>query len=558
MSHCSRVDHPDRSIRFAWILVAMAMLGLVRPPTHAQAADSSEELKPDRVYQRDAAGQATISLIVDGKTLDALALQARIFNEAGQSLSGVTIAGGKIVGVPTGGPYTIVWKSGEGGETRSIKPVFVGDLWVLAGQSNMEGYGDLKDLAQPHPRVMLLGMDGAWTQAREPLHWLVDSPDPVHSGDPRTRAERSKQQRENRAKGSGLGLTFAATLAQGADVPIGLIACAHGGTSLAQWSPDLKNKGGDSLYGSMIRQVGLAGGKVKGVLWYQGESDAFNADSAKNYSSNLDRMIQAIRGDFGQTDLPFYHVQIGRFVSEQNVVDGWNQVRESQRLLPSRLKNTQVVSVMDLELDDPIHVGTHGLKRAGRRLAQVVAHDLYGKPNGTSPNLESVTKGTDNTLRARFKGVNTMTRSVSPDPYYFAGARFQVEVRERDSRPGGTNSTARVRERDGLGGEAKKVTLAEVRGSGRPPQETRLEGLHPPRHISGFSIRDKDGKEITRIYEAMVDPSALDTVVLKLSAAPPAGSRLWYGYGLDPYCNLTDALDMAVPAFGPVLLDDLK
>jgi sialate O-acetylesterase len=36
----------------------------------------------------------------------------------------------------------------------------------------------------------------------------------------------------------------------------------------------LKQKGGDSLYGAMIRRFELIGGKVAGVLWYQGESDA--------------------------------------------------------------------------------------------------------------------------------------------------------------------------------------------------------------------------------------------------------------------------------------------
>jgi sialate O-acetylesterase len=46
--------------------------------------------------------------------------------------------------------------------------------------------------------------------------------------------------------------------------------------------------------------------------------------------------------------------------------------------------------------------------------------------------------------------------------------------------------------------------------------------------------------------------------VLKLTGPPPARSSLWYGYGLDPYCNLSDALDMAAPVFGPVPLDELK
>ena len=50
---------------------------------------------------------------------------------------------------------------------------------------------------------------------------------------------------------------------------------------------------------------------------------------------------------------------------------------------------------------------------------------------------------------------------------------------------------------------------------------------------------------------------APDTVVLKLNGAVPEKSFLWYGYGLDPYCNLTDEADMAVPVFGPIALDEV-
>jgi type 1 glutamine amidotransferase len=44
-------------------------------------------------------------------------------------------------------------------------------------------------------------------------------------------------------------------------------------------------------------------------------------------------------------------------------------------------------------------------------------------------------------------------------------------------------------------------------------------------------------------------------VVLKLSGPVPEKASLWYGYGMDPFCNLVDGLDMAVPVFGPIALD---
>ena len=81
-------------------------------------------------------------------------------------------------------------------------------------------------------------------------------------------------------------------------------------------------------------------------------------------------------------------------------------------------------------------------------------------------------------------------------------------------------------------------------------------GLKPERHIAGFSIHKEDGTEIPLIFEACVG-QARDTVILKLTGAIPAKAALWYGYGFDPFCNLTDGMDMAVPVFGPIPLDDV-
>ena len=210
------------------------------------------------------------------------------------------------------------------------------------------------------------------------MHWLVDSPDPVHSGDPKTRAARSAQTHKTRTKGAGLGLPFAVTMVESTGVPIGLVACAHGGTSMEQWNPAKKEQGGKSLYGSMLRQVKLAGGKVKGVLWYQGESDALGGAAWKAYPQVFSDFIAAVRSDFGQPELPFYYVQIGRFVTAPIPRAGTPSRTPSARC-PDRVPNTAVVSVIDLELDDGIHVGTQGLKRAGQRLARIAQRELFGQ-----------------------------------------------------------------------------------------------------------------------------------------------------------------------------------
>jgi hypothetical protein len=501
-------------------------LGPDSPPTAARC----KEPVARRVYQRDINNRATIPVALENEDGGVRVLGVDVLDGRGQPVvEGVKFDSGVLRGVPVGGPYTIrvgVGKDGGFG-TVSVGPVFVGDLWVLAGQSNMEGVGDLIDVTSPDDRVMALGMDGQWARAEEPLHWLVDSPDPVHSGDPATREERSAQQHKTRRKGAGLGLPFGAAMVRATGVPVGLIACAHGGTSMAQWDPARKEDGGKSLYGSMMRQFHLAGGKVKGVLWYQGEAEA-NERAAEAYPKVFADFIGAVREDFGQPDLPFYLVQIGRFIRSGDP-RGWNAVQETQRRIPERIPYTAVVSVVDLELDDLIHVGTSGLKRAGQRLAHVALHELFGLPLGTTPTLDKVAKGPNNTLVVKFKGVN-----ATPAGFLAGGGMGGMG--------GGMMG--------GMGGGFRQMAVEGPHARGE-------YGLQPSRHIAGFSIRKEDGSEIPLIYEAAVG-QARDTVVLKLVGPVPEGANLWYGWGVDPYCNLTDGLDMAVPVFGPLPLDEVK
>jgi len=488
-------------------------LGVAPPP-----AVKLNQPVASRVYQRDLNGKAEIPIALDDSVKDAKLIDAHVAGTNAPGAQAIKFVDGKLVGVPVGGPYTITCttadlKSGARANT-TVGPVFVGDLWVLAGQSNMEGVGNLIDVTPPHSRVMLLGMDGKWAQAEEPLHWLIDSPDSVHSGDPKTRAERAVQVHKSRNRGAGLGLPFAVALVESTGVPIGLVACAHGGTSMEQWNPAKKEQGGASLYGSMLREVKLAGGKVKGVLWYQGESDAMS-DAWKVFPKVFSDFIAAVRSDFGQPELPFYYVQIGRFVRGIDP-KGWNAVQDAQRVIPERVANTAVVSVIDLELDDGIHVGTQGMKRTGQRLARIAERELFGQVGATTPTFERVTKGPHNTLTVKFNGVNMM-----------GSARLQ-----------------------GIGGMMARG------GMTMSPGESNGIGLKPERHIAGFSIHKEDGTPIPLIFEAGVG-KARDTVVLKLTGSVPEKASLWYGYGMDPYCNLVDGLDMAVPVFGPIPLDEV-
>ncbi len=382
----------------------------------------------------------------------------------------VQLESGETVELPVGGPY----------EVGGANNVLVGDLWVLAGQSNMEGCGALCDLEPPHPFVHSFQSREEWAQAEEPLHWLGESPRPIHHtiwGLPLP--ETIPPRDPNRASGAGLGLTFAKALYEQTGVPIGLVPAAHGGTSMQQWEPSRRDMGGASLYGATVERFKAVGGKVAGILWYQGESDA-NPNDAALYEQRMTELVQAFRADFGQPDLPFYIVQLGIFVCEPSPegIEGWNRIREIQRVWPSTLPHVGMVSAIDLGLDDGIHIDTAGQKLLGKRLAAVA----LGR---SAPTLQAVTA----------------------EP-----------------------------ERGCL-----RVSFAHVQG-----------GLQSAGHPSGFSLRDTEGRDVPLIYKVILDGSDALLKIEDLSRV--SGLHLWYGYGLAPYCNITDAFGASIPAFGPITI----
>ena len=116
------------------------------------------------------------------------------------------------------------------------------DLFLLVGQSNMAGRGDVEAQDRtPIDGVFALNKDLTWQPAVDPLHW--DKP----------------------IAAVGLGRSFAATLKKyGAAGQIGLIPAAFGGTSLEEWKP------GGRLFSDAITRARAAApvGRLRGILWH--------------------------------------------------------------------------------------------------------------------------------------------------------------------------------------------------------------------------------------------------------------------------------------------------
>ncbi|HPO08460.1 MAG TPA: sialate O-acetylesterase [bacterium] len=397
---------------------------------------------------------------------------------------------GTIEKIPVGGPYTIQIRLKKSkSEPIAVKEILVGDLWILAGQSNMQGIGNLANAEEPSPLVHCYEYAERWAIAKDPLHPLLESIDSVHWGKLTDEAERKKEAdnwRNTTTKGAGVGLPFAKEMVERTGIPIGLVPCAHGGTSMDEWHFGKKLEGGASLYGSMLRRFQVVGGKVKGILWYQGESDA-GPTSAPEFEKKFREFIMAVRQDFNQPDLPFYYVQIGRFIHYKVSINDWNIVQDVQRRLATEIPHCGMVPAMDLELDDLIHVGTDGLKRLGKRLANLACRDLFGETDILIGPSDPVAKYVND------------------------------------------------------GGHKVIVTFQNVNGK-----------LSAPGRVNGFSIRNQDRADLYLIYDQRLDESIPNRIILDLQAEAPADSILYYGWGADTYCNIVDEKDMAVPAFGPI------
>jgi sialate O-acetylesterase len=330
-------------------------------------------------------------------------------------------------GIPTGGPYRLKLECGR--DSTEVKSFYVGDVWIMAGQSNMQGIGNMTGKAKTHPLIRNFTMRREWRLAEDPLHLLEESPDTCHTPKQCSVREGEKQRRAA-IKGVGVGLFFAhELLRRSRGVPQGLIATAHGGTSMQQWDPKRKNVGGDSLYGSMFLSVEATGQPVAGVLWYQGESDS-NPNDGPLYTARMKELVAATRRDFKQPRLPWIVVQIGRYFVDNANPAGWQVIRDLQRTLPDEIDLLDVVPTIDLQLDDAIHIGSQGFVQLGLRMAAAADRLVYGnKKELRSPQLrgarlvEKETRPAPAGIEITFDNVSGSLRAAGePSGFGFATA----------------------------------------------------------------------------------------------------------------------------------------
>lgn len=114
----------------------------------------------------------------------------------------------------------------------------------------------------------------------------------------------------------------------------------------------------------------------KGVLWYQGES---NADRAWQYRTAFPLLIHDWRKKFGNDQAAFYFVQLASFVTEGNSNNGcgWAELREAQTNT-LQLPNTGMCVSADL-VKDAKDIHPTNKQDVGKRLAAIALNNLYDK-----------------------------------------------------------------------------------------------------------------------------------------------------------------------------------
>lgn len=348
-----------------------------------------------------------------------------------QSHSTQAAADGKwqvtLAALPVGGPHTLTVKGAT--NTLTLEDVLVGEVWICAGQSNMQWSidvsrdADLERAAARFPKIRIVTVPNVGTQ--EPQwnfegRWEVSSPQTIGGF-------------------SAVGYFFGRQLHKTLDVPVGLINVAWGGSAceawvrrdlleanelykplLEMWSgreadyprlleewkvaakkakdegknppghPDWIMKGNHrpaNIYNGVLKPV--LGYGIRGAIWYQGES---NASRAYQYRELFPLMIQSWRNEWGQGDFPFYWVQLADFLAEQPNPgeSNWAELREAQTMTTKRLPNVGQAVIIDIGEGRDIH--PQNKLDVGKRLARLALTDVYQVKgiSARSPTYESM------------------------------------------------------------------------------------------------------------------------------------------------------------------------
>lgn len=288
--------------------------------------------------------------------------------------------------------------SEDGQQQLTLSRVLIGEVWFASGQSNME-----------------MPLDGFWNcpvkNANEEIAtasentWVRMAPIPQNGQTKPVESCKGKWQvssPETAPRFSATAWFFAKMVQRVLDIPIGIIACAWGGSRVEGWTPeeivktygdvDIKKEQKDGWNGSwwhyntpVIMYNGmlhpLRHYTIRGFLWYQGES---NVGKDQTYPERLKTMVGVWRSEFGGTaqSLPFYMVEIAPWAGYGNEWPSAPLFRECQHHAASIIENSGIISTNDLvEPYEVNQIHPWEKREVGNRLAYMALNRTYGLKN---------------------------------------------------------------------------------------------------------------------------------------------------------------------------------
>ncbi len=249
-----------------------------------------------------------------------------------------------------------------------------GDLYVIAGQSNAMGFGEMQKYFHKYLKASLFGNDYTWKELRDPVDSPVGQIDDVSFDNPL----------------GSIWPLLATNIMTDQNIRVGFIPTAHNSSSILDWQRDDNfHDNPKTLYGSLVHRTKIVGG-AKAVLFWQGERDAGIGTTQSNYRLRLNKFANDIKEDLG---IPVVVAQIGDFGSPDYYIDG---IRQAQSQSWDQGNVLAGPSLYDIYLKhdggDGIHFKeTKDMKLAADRWWISLKHYFYNGPSNRGPQLVSTT-----------------------------------------------------------------------------------------------------------------------------------------------------------------------
>jgi len=275
-------------------------------------------------------------------------------------------------------------------KTVTLDNILIGEVWLASGQSNMEmpleGFGGsfvdggldeiMNASAENNIRFFTVPLKHSYTEETD-----VD-------------AQWCQPNAMTATKFSATAWFYAKSISHALNVPVGIVSCAYGGTTVESWmSKSLLESYGLSTkkedvesvkevylrillpYNAMFKPVHKF--TYKGIIWYQGES---NVGKHEVYAQRLTDMVELWREQIGLGDIPFYYVELAPYCYDSPDQEGKSAfLREAQFKALSTIPNSGMISTSDLVLPEEYHqIHPREKKMVGLRLAALSLNKTYG------------------------------------------------------------------------------------------------------------------------------------------------------------------------------------